>query len=224
MKIQDKYKMEVVDNTEYAKRMIVDSIYKEAQIEGIAVTFLETEQIYDGITVEGMRFEDAEKIVNLKRAWFFILDNLSYPVDLNFIRHVNSLVQNGLSRNAGIIREFSVAISGTSWIPSIPSLEKIQNELEEIRRIENSTDRALELMLHIMKGQWFEDGNKRTAQIVANHEMIRSGVGIVAIPKEKKREFGDLLISYYEKDENEELKDFLYRDCVTGYNRDPYIL
>ena len=66
------------------------------------------------------------------------------------------------------MRNISVRISaGTDWIPEIPSPEKINR----IRQIENPTDRSLELMLSVMRGQYFEDGNKRTAQPVANHEI-----------------------------------------------------
>ena len=38
----NKFKMSVEDNVEFAKRQIVDSIYKEARVEGINVTFPET--------------------------------------------------------------------------------------------------------------------------------------------------------------------------------------
>ena len=50
-------------------------------------------------------------------------------------------------------------------------MRKIDTEINRIRQIENTTDRSLELMLSVMRGQYFEDGNKRTAQPVANHEI-----------------------------------------------------
>ena len=40
------------DNVELAKRMLVDSIYREARVEGINVTFPETEKIFDGGIVD----------------------------------------------------------------------------------------------------------------------------------------------------------------------------
>ena len=35
----DKYKMKLEDNVFCAKRVLVDSVYKSANLEGIAVTF-----------------------------------------------------------------------------------------------------------------------------------------------------------------------------------------
>lgn len=87
------------------------------------------------------------------------------------------MIESNIMRNASMIREVDVRISGTSWKPELPTVQGIEEKLQRIRSIENSTQRSLELMLAIMKGQYFEDGNKRTAQLVANHEMIRSGVG-----------------------------------------------
>ena len=49
--MKDKFQMSVEDNSDFAKRIIVDSIYREARVEGINVTFPETQQIYDGLVV-----------------------------------------------------------------------------------------------------------------------------------------------------------------------------
>lgn len=207
------------DNVEFAKRQIVDSIYKEARVEGINVTFPETQQIYDGFLVNSLSYEDTTKIINLKHAWFFVFDSLEYPFDLRYLRHINAIIETNLIRNAGVVRNISVRISGTDWIPEIPSPEKINREINRIRQIENPTDRSLELMLSVMRGQYFEDGNKRTAQLVANHEMISNGCGIISVPVGLKAEFSSLLVDYYESDDCNRIKEFLYDACISGFSR-----
>lgn len=207
------------DNVEFAKRQIVDSIYKEARVEGINVTFPETQQIYDGFLVNSLSYEDTTKIINLKHAWFFVFDSLEYPFDLRYMRHINAIIETNLIRNAGVVRNISVRISGTDWIPEIPSPEKIDREINRIRQIENPTDRSLELMLSVMRGQYFEDGNKRTAQLVANHEMISNGCGIISVPVGLKAEFSSLLVDYYESDDSNRIKEFLYDACISGFSR-----
>lgn len=215
----NKFQMSVEDNVEFAKRQIVDSIYKEARIEGINVTFPETQQIYDGFLVNSLSYEDTTKIINLKHAWFFVFDSLDYPFDLRYMRHINAIIETNLIRNAGVVRNISVRISGTDWIPEIPSPEKINREINRIRQIENPTDRSLELMLSVMRGQYFEDGNKRTAQLVANHEMISNGCGIISVPVGLKTEFSSLLVDYYESDDSKRIKEFLYDSCISGFSR-----
>lgn len=215
----NKFQMSVEDNVEFAKRQIVDSIYKEARVEGINVTFPETQQIYDGFLVSSLSYEDTTKIINLKHAWFFVFDSLEYPFDLRYMRHINAIIETNLIRNAGVVRNISVRISGTDWIPEIPSPDKIDREINRIRQIENPTDRSLELMLSVMRGQYFEDGNKRTAQLVANHEMISNGCGIISVPVDLKTEFSSLLVDYYESDDSKLIKEFLYDACISGFSR-----
>ena len=217
--MKDKFRMSVEDNIGFAKRMIVDSIYREAQVEGINVTFPETQQVYDGITIDSLTYEETTKIVNLKRAWYFIFDSLEYPFDFRYLRHLNSIIENNLIRNAGMLREITVRISGTDWIPEIPTHESIENTLRRIRQIDNATERSLELMLAIMRGQYFEDGNKRTAQLAANQELIKHGGGIISIPADRKEEFSELLVRFYETGNHDEIMDFLYAECISGFER-----
>ena len=218
--MENKYNMTVEDNIDFAKRIIVDSIYREARVEGINVTFPETQQLYDGFSLPGFTYEDATKIINLKRTWFFILDTLEYPFDFRYLRHINGLIENNLLSRAGVIRDINVCISGTEWRPDIPSPDIIEKQLKQSLSINNPTERALDLMLLIMRGQYFEDGNKRTAQLAANHELIKNGCGIVSIPVDKRIEFSELLVSYYETGLKNEIMDFLYDNCLSGFSRE----
>lgn len=51
------------------------NIYDQAVLEGVATSFPQTEDIIDNGTVNGMTANDIQKILNLKHAWEFILDN-----------------------------------------------------------------------------------------------------------------------------------------------------
>lgn len=67
--------------------------------------------------------------------------------------------------------------------------------------------------LYCMKAQLFNDGNKRTAVIFANHYLISQGEGLLIIPEEKVPEFKRLLVSYYEDRDNGEMMRFLKEKC-----------
>lgn len=154
---------------------------------------------------------------NLKHAWQFVLDSLDYPVDYPFICQINRLVGgDNLVYHAGFIRNVPMTIGGTSWKPEMPIKSQIKEDLLEIRAMPEPTDRALTLMLYIMRKQMFLDGNKRTAMLAGNAEMISSGCGIISVPIEKQRDFTMLLINYYESGDTAEIKDFLYEGCIDG--------
>lgn len=108
-------------------------------------------------------------------------------------------------------------MGGTNWKPEIPSRENFEKLLESVKAIKCDTEKDIILMCKLMKMQLFNDGNKRTSMLIANHELIKNGRGIISISHENKIEFGNKLIEYYE-DENK-LKDlvmFIYSKCLDG--------
>lgn len=217
---KDKYQLNREDSVFLAKRMMVDSIWKTANLEGIAVTFSDTQTIFDGMTVSGYRVDELISINNLKKAWFFILDNIDYPIDFNYISHVNKIIGgDGNVYKAGELRDFDVAIGGTWWKPEKPIKEDIISQLADIEQIVNTTEKAISLMLYIMRKQMFCDGNKRTAQICANQIMINGNVGIISIPIEKQSEFTKLLVDFYETNDDSKIKTFVYDNCILGIEK-----
>lgn len=215
--MKDKFTMTQEQNIFVAKRNIVDYIYKSANLEGIHITFPETQAIFDGVGVEGVKVEDIIKINNLKRAWQFMLDTLDRSTDFDYLCRLNIIIgSEGSIYGAGKIRAYDVRISGTNWQPQIPFEYEIRNEMVDILKIGSTTERAITLMLWGMRKQIFIDGNKRTSMMIANKEMIIDGSGIISIPNEKIKSFYELLIAFYETNDIEEIKDFIYNNCIDG--------
>jgi len=215
--IKDKYNMTKEQNVFYAKRNIVDSMWKSANLEGIAITFPETQKIFDGGNVSHLRIDEIVTVNNLKHGWQFIVSTLDSNIDFNYISSVHSLVGGNLVESPGKLRIYEVKMGGTNWKPELPSINKLEAFLKENLENNNITDRILELMCKLMKMQLFNDGNKRTAMLIANHELIKNGKGILSISEEFKEEFGNKLITYYEDESKiEELKIFLYENCLDG--------
>lgn len=214
--MQDKYKMTREQAIFLAKRNVVDYIWKSAHLEGIDVTFPETQQIYDGGNVGRLRVDEIVTINNLKHAWQFILSTIEQKADFNYLCSINALVGSNLVENAGNIRSGEVRIGGTNWKPALPDKKIFEQQMEKIDQIENATQRAIESMIYIMRSQLFWDGNKRSAMLFANQKMIQNGVGIIHIPVDKKERFGELLIQYYETDNKTDLETFIYDNCIDG--------
>lgn len=206
----------VAQNVDFAKRHLVDTIYKQAILEGVATTFADTESIIEGGKVNNMTSEDILKIVNLKHAWEFILNKNVILSDTNFalLCEINKMVEEGFYYSAGKVRNVPVTIGGTTWKPDLPIESVIKEELEEIfNKKMDDVDRAIELLLYTMKKQIFIDGNKRTSVIYSNHYLISKGKGIIAIPAELTEEFKDLLIPYYEVKDEKKIKKFIKEKC-----------
>ena len=206
-------------NIDLARRHMVDSIYKQAMLEGVATTYSDTEAIINGGKVKDMNATDITKVINLKHSWEFILDEnvISYPTSSPVLTQINGLVEEGLSYSAGKVRSLPVSIGGSTYIPPIPLEHQIKEDLLEILNKEISLETAIELVLFVMKKQIFTDGNKRTAVIFANHYMISNGLGIIVIPAELVDEYKKLLVLYYEDRDLVSIKDFLKDKCVISF-------
>ena len=84
--------MSIEDNIFYAKRNIVDSIWKEANIEGIDITFPATKAVFEGAKIANLTQDQTTIINNLKHGWQFIFDLLMrLSICHMYGRYINSL-------------------------------------------------------------------------------------------------------------------------------------
>ena len=77
--------MTLEDNIFWAKRNIVDTIYESSKLEGINVTFFQTETIYNDGVVSNVSVLDIEKVLGLKHAWEFIIETIDLPVNYAYL-------------------------------------------------------------------------------------------------------------------------------------------
>ena len=198
---------------EMAKRLLVDSIWKSANLEGLGTTFPKTEAILANAPTE-TKSEEVLFVINMKRAWQFLLDNLDSPNNIMLLREYNKVVGELLFRNNGEIRTFPVQIGGTSWEPELPNSAAIIADLEEINKIDDIELKALKFFCFVARTQMFIDGNKRVAQLIANKVLIENDIGIFQIPIEKLEQFKILLIGFYETADDTAIIDFMKESCI----------
>ena len=218
--MENKYNMTTEENIFLAKRNIVDYIWKSANLEGIAVTYPETQAIYDEGTVNGLTVDQVIAINNLKYAWAFILEEHEIKYDYKVLCQLHKLITDKLipTNFSGRIRTTPVSIGGTTWKPQFPIETQIQEELQELlsQKDKSFTEISIEIMLWIMRRQMFLDGNKRVAMLFANKIMIDNGCGIISIAQQYQSEFYEKLIRYYETNDMNDLKYWIYKNCIEG--------
>lgn len=218
--MKNKFNLTREQNVFVAKRNIVDYIWKSANLEGIGVTYPETQVIYDGGVVNGLTVDKIITINNLKYSWQFILENESIEYDFKALCHLHKLTCDKLilDENLGRLRTTPVSIGGTSWKPQFPVESQIKEELEQLlnQPEKSKTEIAIEVMLWIMRRQMFKGGNKRVAMLFANKIMIDNGCGIITIAQENQQTFFKKLINYYESGDNTDLKQWVYETSIDG--------
>lgn len=184
---------------EMAKRLLVDSIWKSANLEGLGTTFPKTEAILANAPTT-TKTEEVLFIINMKRAGQFLLDNLNYNNCIMLLREYNKVVGELLFHYAGEIRTIPVQIGGTA--------------IDEIEQIKDIELKALRYFCYIARTQMFIDGNKRVAQLMANKVQIGNDIGIFQIPIEKLERFRGLLIDFYETGCDTGIINFMKEFCI----------
>lgn len=191
-------------------------IYDQVILEGIGTTFPEIEAILEQGIIRNAKVEDVQKILNLKRAWEFILDDnvLLAKTDFNLISYIAKIVNEGFYLNGGEVRGVPVKIGGSTYYPPIPLATKVKEDIISLLSAPlNEIDIAIELCLYTMKTQIFNDGNKRTAVIACNHYLVSKGIGFLAIAHDNVSKFKEMLVNYYENKHPNVIKDYL-KTCI----------
>lgn len=207
-------------NLEFARANMKANIYDQAVLEGIATSFPQTEEIIENGIVNGVLASDVQKILNLKHAWEFILDEDVLQSETNYymLSQIAQIVNEGFFYNGGRIRGVPVTIGGTSYVPPLPVEAAVKEQISEIARQEKpAIDVAIELCLYCMKMQVFLDGNKRASVIFANHYLIAHGMGFLVIPEKEVPEFKKRLIAFYEGEKMDLICGFMKERCWKSF-------
>ncbi|MCM1044170.1 MAG: Fic family protein [Candidatus Gastranaerophilales bacterium] len=210
----------VLGNMEFARANMKANIYDQAVLEGVATSFPQTEEIIENGIVNGVTATDVQKILNLKHAWEFILDQDVLQSETNYymLCHIAKIVNEGFFYDGGRIRGVPVTIGASSYIPPLPVESVVREQIAMIAGQEKEAiDVAIELCLYCMKTQVFLDGNKRASVIFANHYLIAHGMGVLVIPEKEVPVFKKLLVAFYEGEAVDVIFSFMKERCWKNF-------
>lgn len=213
----DKFHMTPEQSLFLAKKKWDENVYCGMRMEARAITFPQTKTILEGVNVPGVRLDDIQAVLNMRDAWKYLLSTIDAPVTLEYLCKLNELIARNEALDWGKLRTGSVGISGTDYLPPVPTREGVADELTSILNADATpTAKALQGFAWGTRGQFFWDGNKRTSMTLANKILISAGVGFLTITDKHMEQFNTLLVAYYDTGDSEALKDFLYASCIHG--------
>lgn len=192
-----------------------------ARFEGMTLGAGKVARILSTGSFDGILPTDIEIVLNLKHAFEYIttLDKLTFDA----ILRVNELIQGAAKADAGRIRTDIVTVGHTNdtYVPPIPSEQTERAFFASLMSADMSaTQQAIKLMLHISRSQWFADGNKRTALVVANAIMLTKGAGLLAIPENKMHWYLSQLQKFYLTGRQSAIERWLYEEAIFGIAND----
>lgn len=206
-----------------AKKMLPEYVFDSAKLENTPLTFPEVQTLMDGITIGGHRISDVETVLNIRDAWQYVLDKAirgEFAVNQETFNAVHALISRNEALEWGKFRTGSVGISGTTTYHAPPAEELsaiFECELPQIFPAANPVESAIRLFLWAVYNQFYWDGNKRVARIMASGLLISAGVGVFNIRAADILEFNTKMIRFYDTGEADEMLQFLSAKSIVTH-------
>lgn len=234
-----------------AIRYLLNNIYEVVQTqalnEGIAITLATTEVIAKNFDVDFLRSDEIQTVKNIFRGWKYVLEIVDEDITLEDIMKINACVSPPYNPYPGIIRtgKDSVYVKNKygekDYYPPTPDEFELRESIYQINQVENPLDQAIQLFLLLTKAQIFNDGNKRTASLIASKILLKHDIGILITPMSRINEkridgkdvinkiidndtlFKEYLMKYYlDEISYDEMKDIVLQLCIYGEEIDKH--
>lgn len=185
------------------ERLIIELSWKSAKIEGNTYTLLDTEKlILENKEAVGHSKEEARMILNHKDAFNYILENAKQFERLTKknMEELHSILVKDLSVEFGL-RKKPVGVLGSVYMPldNVHQISDAVNELSKaIGKIKTPYGKAMAALLGISYIQPFEDGNKRTARLMANAILLAYGCAPLSYRSVEESEYREAILVFYE--------------------------
>lgn len=221
--MKDKYKLTAEQNRRFAKQNLTRLVYTNSRFEGLTTTLPQTQTIIDGLGVDGVPIDDINVIVQLKRAWQYIINDKE-PLTFEKMKNINRIVALNDALFPGEIRTGNSQVTlddDALYNPPVPDEKEEKKYFNELMSKDiSTTEKAMTLMYHTMRNQIFWDGNKRSATIAANKLMIDGGAGLINVPLNKWSNWNRLISDYYRTGSMKKIKEWTYENGIQGVDFD----
>lgn len=212
--------------TEYIiEKYLNEIVYRIAKVEIPTITHDQTTLILENKEVKNsdLNENDIISIKNIFKDFNYMCQTLEEKISVDKILFLHDTIANHQALESGVIRYGDVTISGVEYLPPSPReidleqlFEKEVNILKE-QYLKHPIEAAIDYLLIACRNQFFWDGNKRTAFMVANYILLQTGNGTIGIDEKINDCFSMLLSEYYETGKKEKIAKFLYEQCLKTF-------
>lgn len=206
----------IKSSIKFANANLISIIQEQLLTEGLNIDFNDIRLLIEDGIINNISIDNANKINNLKNAWNFILnkDVINAGLSFSLLSQINSLIDNGFSYNAGKLRRIPLHIEDCSYIPSIPFEEDLNKLFTDISKSkEKPFDKALNILVYLLRHFVFTNSNTNTALIFANYYLIKNGLGYFNILNIHKDELDEALFDLYQWYDTKKIKKLLVEKC-----------
>jgi fido (protein-threonine AMPylation protein) len=185
------------------ERLVIELAWKSSKIEGNTYTLLDTEKlILENKEAPGHTHIEAQMILNHKDAFNFVREYTSFFKTLSrtHIEELHEILVKDLNVGKGL-RKQMVGVIGSVYQP-LDNLHQVREGLdaliEAVARVQTPYAKALVALCGISYLQPFEDGNKRTARLLANAILLAYACAPLSYRSVEESEYREATLVFYE--------------------------
>jgi prophage maintenance system killer protein len=201
-------------------------VWSAAMLENNTYTMPEIQTLIDGFTVGGHTVEETEQVLALLRANQHLYDMVraaAFPFskavsdELHAVIARNEALEYGHFRGEGTVRGGGLVNLGGMGEYRAPapgengaSLRRIHADLlTECAAITDPRLASAHYFCGATRAQFYFDGNKRTARMVANGMLLDAGYDAIFIPARDRVEYNMLLADLFATGDEQSMTDYL---------------
>lgn len=185
------------------ERLIIELSWKSSRIEGNTYTLLDTEKlILENKEAPGHDRKEAQMILNHKDAFLFVHEHASLfrTISRASVEQLHAILVKDLSVRLGL-RGKPVGVVGSVYQP-LDNAHQIREGMDAlanmVSRMMTPYAKALTALLGISYLQPFEDGNKRTARLLANAILLAYTCAPLSYRSVEESEYRETMLVFYE--------------------------
>jgi Fic family protein len=177
----------------------IELTYTSNAIEGNTLTLGETADLIEhGITVGGKSLKDHMEVVDHYDTvqWMRSMASGTAPLDENVITEMHRrIVARSRPEIAGVYSQYARRVVGSPMVfPNPMKIPALMEKLgKDLSRSDNRPATAFDMHYRLVTIHPFDDGNGRTARLLMNLMLIRSGYVPVPVRPEDRQEYRESL-------------------------------
>ena len=197
-------------------------IWSTAALEGNTFTLPEVQTLLDGVTVEGKKLEEQQQVIALQETFNF-LDELVVTGHFRLDQHTSDEIHRRVARHeaieSGHFRGLGSVTGGgnvrlstgetVSGLPSAQIPDRFAGIVSVVSGTEDPRLAALIYFAAATRSQFYFDGNKRTARMMASGLLLTSGFDALYIPFERRLEYNRCLDALFTTNDATPLMGFI---------------
>ncbi|MBI2622966.1 MAG: Fic family protein [Candidatus Liptonbacteria bacterium] len=185
------------------ERFIIELSWKSSKIEGNTYSLLDTEKlIVRGVEAPGHDKNEARMILNHKEAFKFVQEHAAHYAELTKanMEEIHKILVHHMNVRTGV-RAAPVGVTGSTYTP-LNNPHQIAEAVAALARasarLATPYEKALAALLGISYVQPFEDGNKRTARMMANAILLAHACAPLSYRNVDESEYREAMFVFYE--------------------------